>query len=224
MSRVMVLKPRPPETARPIDVRFLAATNRDLEQDVERGAFRRDLFFRLAAFTIAIPPLRERVAEVERLANGFIAESSRAAGREPPAISADALAMLESYAWPGNIRELRNVIDRAMLLAPGRLIEPAHLPVDKMRRAVPSLRPITPAEPFAPAFTPVRPSEPPRRHSGLVGRPSSAAIEAEEREAIMRALDACAGNQTKAAQMLGIARRTLINRIERYGLPRPKKA
>jgi two-component system, NtrC family, response regulator AtoC len=212
-------------TPRPIDVRFLAATNRDLEQDVEEGAFRRDLYFRLAAFTIAIPPLRERVTEIETLATGFIAEASRAGGRVPPEISADALAMLESYAWPGNIRELRNVIDRAMLLAPGRLIEPAHLPVDKMRRAIPSLRPVTPVEPFTPS-SPSSPSPPlvGARHSGLITRGSNDAIEAAEREAIIRALDACAGNQTKAAQMLGIARRTLINRIERYNLPRPKKA
>jgi two-component system, NtrC family, response regulator AtoC len=214
-------------TPRPIDVRFLAATNRDLEEEVERGTFRRDLYFRLAAFTIVIPPLRERVAEIEPLANAFISEASLAAGREPPAITADALAMLEAYSWPGNIRELRNVIDRAMLLAPGRLIEPAQLPVDKMRRSTPSARPVPPpTDTFGAGALDLRGSSPPPRFSGLVARVpvDRDATDGAERDAIIRALDACGGNQTKAAQLLGIARRTLINRIERYGLPRPKKA
>jgi two-component system response regulator AtoC len=136
--------------------------------------------------------------------------------------------MLEAYAWPGNIRELRNVIDRAMLLAPGRLIEPAHLPVDKMRRALPSLAPPppTPALTLPPPTLVTRHApEGLRRHvSGVVQRTPASDGHANERDAIIRALDACAGNQTKAAQLLGIGRRTLINRIERYGLPRPKKA
>jgi transcriptional regulator with PAS, ATPase and Fis domain len=173
--------------ARPIDVRFVAATNRDLEAEVDHGAFRRDLYYRLSAFTIAIPPLRERVGEIAPLARGFVEEAAVRAHRRVPELSAEAIATLEAMPWPGNVRELRNTIDRALVLATGDLIEACHL-----------------GEELAPAKLAPEP--------------------ADERERIRRALEQCAGNQTKAARVLGIARGTLIARMEQYGLPRPKKA
>jgi DNA-binding NtrC family response regulator len=125
--RVGSLKPRS------IDVRFIAATNRDLEADVARGAFRQDLFFRLNGIALVIPPLRERLTELTDLAKGFIAESCRKANRaEEPAIANEALTLMMRYGWPGNIRELRNVIERAVLLCASGPITLAHLHVEKM--------------------------------------------------------------------------------------------
>src|SRR5262249_9414007 len=118
---------------RPIDVRFIAATNRDLEAEIERRTFRQDLYFRLCAATLVIPPLRERVAEIAGLARSFADAAARDLGRSPPALGADVIAALESYRWPGNIRELRNTIERAVLLCGAGPIELVHLPVEKMR-------------------------------------------------------------------------------------------
>ena len=207
---------------RSIDVRFLAATNRDLEEQVEKGGFRRDLFFRLNGFTLAIPPLRERVGEIEALARVFIEEACLAAGRSsPPQLSRDAIAMLRRYAWPGNVRELRNVIERAVLLHDGPVIGSEHLPADRLGRTLPPPRIETPHEPFTPlpSSAIVRPESRPSSRPSYV--PASAS--SDERDSIVRALESCGGNQTKAAQLLGVSRRTLISRLEQYALPRPKK-
>ena len=192
-------------TARPIDVRFIAATNVDLERAVSRGTFRRDLFFRLNGFILSIPPLRERASEIGPLARAFIEEAAKDAGRPPPRLSNDALRALQSYTWPGNIRELRNTLQRAVLLCVGDVIDKSHLPMESMGRTV---APSVPPPPATPPSGPAVPST----QSG------------DERERILRALEQCGGNQTKAALVLGISRRTLISRIESYGVPRPKKA
>ncbi len=187
---------------RPIDVRFLAATHRDLEAEIARGAFRQDLYFRLNGVALAIPPLRRRVPEIEPLARAFLRQNAERAGRLPPGISGDALALLAAYAWPGNIRELRNVIERAALLCTGPSIEPSHLPVETMR----SRR--APAEP-----APLPPAP-------------SADDEYDldpERQKIRDALAATGGNQTEAAKLVGVSRRTLINRMIAFDLPRPRK-
>jgi two-component system, NtrC family, response regulator AtoC len=197
--------------ARPIDVRFMAATNRDLEDEVASGRFRRDLFFRLNGFTLVIPPLRERQDEIDALAATFIeharAESQR---RDAPKVSAAARAALHAYGWPGNVRELRNVIERAVLLCTGDVIEPEHLPLDRMGRTI---------APTASITTGARDSVAAPASSQ---RPTSNGAIAE-RERIVHALKVCAGNQTKAAEILGISRRALVYRIEQLGLPRPKK-
>jgi transcriptional regulator with PAS, ATPase and Fis domain len=193
--------------SRPIDVRFVAATNRDLEAEVARGAFRQDLFFRLNGISLVIPPLRERVAEIEPLAKGFLRVASKDACRaREPKLGGDALAWLRAYTWPGNIRELRNVIERAVLLSTEDAITLEHLPVEKMGSTLPTraLRP--------------RPLEPPDQAAGLKGE-----LEAVEHQRILDALAQCAGNQTQAAKVLGISRGTLLARLERYGLPRPRK-
>jgi two-component system response regulator AtoC len=116
--------------SRPIDVRFLSATNRDLEAEIERGVFRRDLYFRLAGVTLSVPPLRERLGEVPGLVDAFLQQVARKTGRHYE-IAPAAMERLSTYTWPGNIRELRNVIERAALLA-NDVIHPEHLPLDKM--------------------------------------------------------------------------------------------
>jgi two-component system, NtrC family, response regulator AlgB len=115
-------------TTRAADVRVIAATNRDLEADVQAGRFREDLLYRLNVVEIRLPPLRERPDDVIRLAERFIAFFARDARRPPPELSPAAVEVLRSYAWPGNVRELRNAIERALILWPARVIEPAAFP------------------------------------------------------------------------------------------------
>jgi len=222
-----------------IDVRFVAATNRDVETEVARGRFRQDLYFRLAGITLTIPPLRERVDEIAGLARLFLDQASGNLGRtEPLRLSRDALRLLEGYAWPGNIRELRNMIERAALLCVGDAITPEHLPVEKMQaphgfRSVvePTTMPETarsatsgPPPPVPPATTPTAPGPPP---TAIPAADRAAALEREmwqlERDRIVAALEACAGNQTRAAERLSISRRTLLKRLDQYDIPRPRK-
>jgi DNA-binding NtrC family response regulator len=125
-------------SAKTVDVRFVAATNRNLEAEAQAGRFRSDLYYRLAGVVLEIPPLRQRVDEIVPLAEGFLARVAAEAGRPAPAISAEARTALRRYAWPGNIRELRNVIERAFLLCEGGPVETHHLPTDRM---VTSVRP-----------------------------------------------------------------------------------
>ncbi len=184
---------------RPIDVRFIAATHRDLEAHVAKGTFRQDLFFRLNGISLVIPPLRERIAELESLARHFIARAARQFGRSPePTLTPEALSMLQGYAWPGNLRELRNMLERAVLLANDRFIGPDDLPLDKLT-ATPLIRPAGEA-------------------------PGHAVADVEgERAKVVAALELHGGNQTLAARALGISRRTMLNRLDAYAIPRPRK-
>ncbi|MBS1152807.1 MAG: uncharacterized protein H6Q89_4505 [Myxococcaceae bacterium] len=184
---------------RPIDVRFIAATHRNLEQQVEKGGFRQDLFFRLNGISLIIPPLRERMAELESLAAHFIARAAKQFGRSPaPTLTPEALAMLKAYRWPGNLRELRNMLERAVLLANDKVIGPDDLPLDKLTST-----PLT------------------RQASDA---PAGAAPEVDaERSKIIAALETHGGNQTLAARALGISRRTMLNRLDAYAIPRPRK-
>ncbi|MDB4929606.1 MAG: Response regulator of zinc sigma-54-dependent two-component system, partial [Myxococcaceae bacterium] len=116
----------------PVDVRVVAATNRDLEAEIAAGRYRSDLYFRLGGFVLTIPPLRERVGEIAPLARRFALAAAEQSGRPPPTISDEAMALLAAYRWPGNIRELRNVIARAVLLSSGASITPEHLPPAKL--------------------------------------------------------------------------------------------
>jgi transcriptional regulator with GAF, ATPase, and Fis domain len=113
--------------ARAIDVRFVSATNRDLEQQIARGAFRADLFYRLNGLQLAIPPLRARVQEIEPLARAFVRRAARAQGDAPPRLSTETLEWLKQQPWPGNLRELKNVLECAVLLCKDGRIEPTHL-------------------------------------------------------------------------------------------------
>jgi DNA-binding NtrC family response regulator len=196
---------------RPIDVRFLAATNRDLEAGVARGTFREDLFYRLNGFTLTIPPLRERPADIAPLAEVFAAKACRDFECSASAtFSAPALAVLQRYAWPGNVRELRNVVERAVVLGRGSEIRLEHLPPRLVDEGVMSAR--------RPATRVVFPG------SGAtqpIIRPTKGSP--EERDLIIAALEACNGNQGKAAEMLGMSRRTFISRLEEHGIERPRK-
>jgi transcriptional regulator with PAS, ATPase and Fis domain len=185
---------------RAIDVRFIAATNRDLEAEVESKRFRQDLYFRLNGITLTVPPLRERVPDIAPLARRFVTDASRFADRRAPRLSAEAVEILQGYSWPGNIRELRNVMERALVLCEGGEITTEHLPVDKLR-----LQRIAP---------------------GAAASAASAADDDDtlERQRILDAMAAFGGNQTRVAATLGIARGTLIARLERYGIRRPQTA
>ena len=171
-----------------IGVRFVAATNADLEAATACGRFREDLYFRLSAATLVIPPLRERPREIELLAHRFASDAGVRTTGAPVEIHPDAMALLAGYSWPGNIRELRNVIERAVLLCGEGPITTGHLPSARMQGTT---------------------------------RPPEAS--ADERTRILVALQQASGNQAKAASLLGVSRRTLINRLEQYNLPRPRK-
>jgi len=239
VTRVGSVKPKE------IDVRFVAATNRDLEAEVAAGTFREDLFFRLNGIPLVIPPLRERPVEIEPLARSLMTQTCKKNGRPVPELRRDAIEILRRYAWPGNIRELRNVMERAVLLAGGEAIGPEHLPVEKMvgaqlpARAVGRSLPPTPAPRAAPIPPPSRrpvefahdevpagrPTLPPpdAEETGPWASPLKSGMEQAERDLILKALEQCAGNQTQAAKLLGISRRTLVSRLEQYQLPRPRK-
>ncbi len=208
-------------TPRPIDVRFIAATNRDLASEIARGRFRQDLFFRLNGITLAVPPLRERVEEIVPLARVFVTKAARHAGRSEPRISSDALALLRSYAWPGNVRELRNVMERAVLLCSGDEIRPEHLPGEKMVPLLPVRPSNAPPNPGSAAAGVVERADATTSRASLSQKTPAGAI--SERDRIRAALDECAGNQTHAARLLGISRGTLITRIQQHDIRRPRK-
>jgi DNA-binding NtrC family response regulator len=205
VTRVGGLKPRP------LDVRFIAATNRDLEAEVARGAFRQDLYFRLNGATLVIPPLRERPGEIPALARAFLAQGAKQAGLSSvPALSSSALDVLVRYSWPGNIRELRNVVERAVLLCGAGTIQLQHLPLEKMRGGLTAELP-RPSSPLIATVSAVPPK---------LQRRGSRLTKEQERAHIVAALEACGGNQTRAAEMLGLARRTLVSRLREFGLTR----
>jgi two-component system, NtrC family, response regulator AtoC len=186
---------------RPIDVRFVAATNREIETDAGNDGFRRDLFFRLSGMTLTIPPLRERPAEIETLAHKFLAFACiELELPEKLTLSPEVLELLRRHSWPGNVRELKNVMERAAVLCTGTKILCEHLPSSVPSRATQPPRPI------------------PMPGSQLPGE-----IRALERARIVEVLASCRGNQTRAAELLGISRRTLVSRLAEFGLPRPRK-
>jgi DNA-binding NtrC family response regulator len=194
-----------------VDVRLIAATNRDLEEEVAQKTFRADLYFRLGGLSLEIPPLRERVDEIEPLARLWVENAARQLGRGVPEVTPDALDLLRAYEWPGNIRQLRNVMERALLLCTGDAITPLHLPLQKTKRAIGEAA--AHDDDTGPAA-----AAPAEAESALSLREKKDAL---ERQAIIDALGRCAGSQTRAAELLGISRRTLCSRIKQYNIPRP---
>jgi DNA-binding NtrC family response regulator len=176
-----------------VDVRLVAATNKDLQAEVRAGRFREDLFYRLSVFPMVVPPLRERSREdVLELAHRFLRELGQRHRNSPTELSGKALELLAGYAWPGNVRELKNVLERALVLASGsERIEAEHLP--------PTLK-----GPGAPRAAREEPSILP--------------LEEVERRHIERTLFLLGGNRTSAAEKLGISRSTLHTKIQQYGL------
>ncbi len=227
VTRVGGLKPRD------IDVRVVAATHRDLAREVEQQRFREDLFFRINGITLRIPPLRERSSELEALARHFLALGAERAGlAAPPALSTAALAALRRHDWPGNLRELRNVLERAALLAGDGPVDAEHIVgLDARRRpagepAPTSGEPATAAVQPAPAPPPAPTAPPPAAPEAPADDPDGALrkqLAALERQRILDTLERCGGNQTLAARILGIPRRTFINRLDEYGVARPRK-
>jgi two-component system, NtrC family, response regulator AtoC len=202
---------------RQVDVRFITATNRELGREVRAGRFRSDLYYRISGVITRIPPLRRRVSEIEPLARHFLREFCARTGQPRPAFSDAALAKLRSHHWPGNVRELRNVVQRATLVGTERLIGVEHILLETSEFE--SIAPMAmiaeepeeelQTEEFE-AITKVQPMP----QIGPQG---------DERARIQGALEMCGGNQTRAAKLLGLSRRTLINRLEKFDLPRPKK-
>lgn len=199
--RIGSLKPKS------IDVRFLSATNRDLEAEVESGKFRLDLLYRLNAVSISIPPLRQRRAEIAELVALFASRTANRMRRDTPRFDESAMARLTGYSWPGNVRELRNVIERTLVLATGSVVSALDIDIpegDRVPRPTRSTAERLARPSLAPVFAP---AEPP-----------------SEKAKIEQALAECAGNQTAAAKRLGVSRRTLVNKLERYGIVRPRKS
>ena len=172
-----------------VDVRVVAATNRDLEREVKAGKFREDLFYRLQVMPIALPSLRERKGDAIVLANYFLDQFNREFRKRIRGLSPAATSLLEQYQWPGNVRELRNAIERAMLLSDRDYLEPQDFTLT---------RTVNPTEFRLP--------------------PEGVNLEEVERQLLVQALERAGGNQTQAAQLLGINRDQVRYRIEKFGL------
>jgi DNA-binding NtrC family response regulator len=203
---------------RSIDVRVLAATNRDPLQAVESGRLRADLYYRLGTVTIDVPPLRERQEDILPLARHFLLQLCAEFARGPATLRPAAERALLRHPWPGNVRELRNAIERALMLTDGDAIDEEDLAlptIGSRERLVPFVREPAPEE--------LRPSErvrveTPGRTSVTLEAAKQEALEAVEREHIAKALEAAGGSRTRAAQMLGMSRTTLWEKAKRYGL------
>ncbi|MGE5576243.1 MAG: sigma-54-dependent transcriptional regulator [Syntrophothermus sp.] len=178
-----------------VDVRIIAATNRDLQRAMSGGSFREDLFYRLNVLPIQVPPLRERREDIPLLVSHFL-DNGRRDGAPPPQVSQAAMAMLMDYHWPGNVRELENVIERALVLGGGGTIEPQHLPPEILNHGEKGNRVVL-----------------------AVG----ISLREAEREMIVKTLDYTRGNRAKAAGILGISLRALQYKLKDFGLnPRQK--
>ena len=179
-----------------VDVRVIAATNKDLPAAIRNGEFREDLYFRLAVIPVFVPPLRERRRDIAVLAEFFMAGFAKEYGRRPKAFAPDAIATLQHYAWPGNVRELRNLIERLVIMAPGETITSADL-----------------------AFldgADTRPAVPPADVSPLL--PLHDARDRFERDYILRALAEQHGNMSRTAEVLGVERSNLYRKMRAFGI------
>lgn len=177
-----------------VDVRVVAATNKDLDKEIERGNFRQDLFYRLNVIPFTVPPLRERAEDIPLLAAHFLQEFSTAYGRSPKSLGKDALDALMHHDWPGNVRELRNLMERVVILHSQHRIDARHLALEPGRRTQQSSRPW---DSFG-SLHEVR--------------------ESAERDYILRKLDETAGNVTRAAELLGLERSNLYRKMKALGI------
>jgi two-component system nitrogen regulation response regulator NtrX len=177
-----------------VDVRIVAATNKNLEDEIARGNFREDLFYRLNVIPFYVPPLRERVEDVPLLADRFLREFTTAYGRKPKELTAEACRLLQEYSWPGNVRELKNLMERIVILYPQVRIDTRHIPLSPARRAAAQDRPV---ERFA-SLHEVR--------------------EAAEREYIIKKLEEAQGNVSRAAELIGLERSNLYRKMKALGI------
>jgi len=173
----------------PLDVRVLAASNRSLERALKEGKLREDLYYRLNVFSLELPPLRERIEDVPLLVDHFIAQFSEQNQKKILGVDHDSLDALRSHPWPGNVRQLRNVIERASIVSHGPLIGSADLP---------------------PEFKPAGQQD--LTFQVRLGT----SVDEVERELIYRTIEFAGGNKTRAAEILGVSLKTLYNRLERY--------
>jgi transcriptional regulator with PAS, ATPase and Fis domain len=191
----------------PVDVRMLTATHRDLTQMVAQGKFRQDLLYRINAITLELPPLRERCEEILPLAEVFLAQAARRWQRPVRDLCSAVRELFVNYLWPGNIRELRNVVERGVLLCEGRILDTKHLPAG-VRTGCDSAAFTEPV----PAVTSAEPS---------VGLRS--AVRRYEAQFIARALERANGNQSRAAELLQIPRRTLVRKLKTSAQPERRR-
>ncbi|HYO58876.1 sigma-54 dependent transcriptional regulator [Archangium sp.] len=198
-----------------VDVRFVAATHRNLEEMVHQGEFREDLFYRLNVVPVWLPPLRARPEDIEPLVRHFLDVHAKANGRPPFTLTPDGLAALRTQPWPGNVRQLQNFIERLVVLSDEPVITG-----DEVRREVarqPGIVPMAPAP--APASpSPSSPALPAPGSTGGEGRTLESQRKEMERQALVDALKRTGDNRTLAARLLGISRRTLYNKLEEHGL------
>jgi two-component system nitrogen regulation response regulator NtrX len=174
-------------------VRVVAATNKNLEDEIERGNFREALFYRLNVIPFHVPPLRERKEDIPALSAFFLAEFARAYGRKPKELTTQALAVLEAHHWPGNVRELRNLIERIVILNPQSRIDARHIPLPLSRKPV--------ADRSA------------QRYGSLQD-----VREAAERDYIQKKLEESGGNVSRAAEVLGLERSNLYRKMRALGI------
>ena len=181
-----------------VDVRVIAATNRNLDEQVKAGKFREDLFYRLNVLPISLPPLRSHLIDIPRLVDFYVDQFNREFRKSVRGTSPAALKGLQEYGWPGNVREVRNAVERAMLLADGEWLEPQNFPV----------------------LTTTAGSQ------DGIGLPAGGVnLEVLERSLVIQALDRCAGNQTRAARLLGLNRDQIRYRMEKFNLtPTPSSS
>jgi DNA-binding NtrC family response regulator len=172
-----------------VDVRVICATNRDLKEEIRKGRFREDLYFRLHVFTIELPPLKERKEDIPLLVHHFIEKFNAETGKHVQGMTPAALAVLQAYPWPGNIRELRNTVERAMILVDGDVIAEEQLPPD------------------------VQPTRP---EAATLRLPLGLALDQVEKEYIVASLQRNGGNKARTAEALGISEKTLYNKLNRY--------
>jgi two-component system, NtrC family, nitrogen regulation response regulator NtrX len=175
-----------------VDVRVVASTNKNLEEEIERGNFREDLFYRLNVIPFHVPPLRERVEDIRLLATHFLKEFTTAYGRKPKELTEEALRAIEEYTWPGNVRELRNLMERIVIMNPQTRVDARHIPLDRGRRAA-------------------------DRQVDRFGSLQEVR-EAAERDYILKKLEESKGIVTRAAEMLGLERSHLYRKMKALGI------
>jgi DNA-binding NtrC family response regulator len=184
----------------PIDVRIITATNRDLEKMIRSGAFREDLFFRINVFPVVCPPLRERKDDITLIIQHFITILAEKTRKNILGFTPQAMRVMVSYPWPGNIRELRNTVEYAFVLAKGKSIGVEHLP-DKLLTGSPGAD--------GQVSSPVRP---------LAAGTGAIPVKQSEKTALVNALHQADGNQTRAADILGVSRVTVWKRMKKHGV------
>jgi two-component system nitrogen regulation response regulator NtrX len=175
-----------------VDVRVVAATNKNLEEEIERGNFREDLFYRLNVIPFHVPPLRDRREDIPMLADYFLREFTTAYGRKPKELTPEAYRVLQDHHWPGNVRELRNLIERIVILNPQVRVDARHIPLNVTRR----------------------PAERPMDRFGSLAE----VREAVEREYILKKLEETNGNVTRTAELLGLERSNLYRKMKTLGI------